>query len=167
MSKQQDVRFTRHHLDPHEIHGQDDGLAGDRDAYPEEHYEAPEVNATVRVMYGIDDTDTRDKLVAMQKRVLATNGEVFSDEERAHMRKLLDLLMLPPVDNFAAGETVNLDHCRQRRPVTIERIVDGIAYMTSGSFGDMGPYQMRFCATTGEGLGGYWGSRISKLEESK
>ena len=47
--------------------------------------------------------------------------------------------------------------------IKIERVKNGIAFATSGSFGDMGPFTMRFDAKTGEGLGDYAGSFLREI----
>lgn len=70
---------------------------------------------------------------------------------------------------FQAGEKVAYVTAegRQGKPVTLERLCPGDDRMevhaTSGSFGDMGPFLMRFDAETGEGLGDYEGTKIEKL----
>ena len=51
--------------------------------------------------------------------------------------------------------------------IEIENVYNGMAMSTSGSFGDMGPFLMKFDAESGEGLELYEGAKIEKLESEK
>jgi len=42
----------------------------------------------------------------------------------------------------------------------VEMVKDGIAIMSSGEFGGMGPFSMTFKADSGKGTGEYFGTHI-------
>jgi len=69
---------------------------------------------------------------------------------------------------FSKGELVNYYYNNlQTLPtnkITIERVVNGKAISTSGSFGDMGPFKMEFDIETGNGVGMYAGACIRPIE---
>ena len=58
------------------------------------------------------------------------------------------------------GKTYTMVHCGSLCRVEIENVADGVAIASSGEFGGMGPFMMRFDADTGEGKGDYIGSNI-------
>ena len=64
------------------------------------------------------------------------------------------------------GKTYTMVHCGGLCRVEIENVVDGVAIASSGAFGGMGPFSMRFDARTGEGMGDYLGSNILVKETS-
>ena len=46
------------------------------------------------------------------------------------------------------------------KDVTIERIFEGVAYASSETVGDLGPFTMRFNVETGDGLQDYLGTKL-------
>ena len=68
-------------------------------------------------------------------------------------------------ETFKPGEEVLYISCGFSNRITLERAIGNDVVATSGSFGDMGPFLMRFDSRTGEGVGQYVGSKIEKIVE--
>ncbi len=56
---------------------------------------------------------------------------------------------------------------KQGHDVKIERTCLGSAYATSEAVGDMGPFTMKFNASTGEGKGQYVGTHLEEYAEGE